>query len=657
MEKHLIIGTAGHIDHGKTALIKMLTDIDCDTHKEEKQRGITINLGFSYLNLPGGESIGIIDVPGHRDFINTMIGGACGIDMVLLVIAADSGIMPQTKEHLNIISALGISKGVVALTKADLVDEELLEMAEFEISGFLSDTQLIDAPVIRVSAITGMGRNELIGAIADVITGIKEKESGNLFRMYIDRIFSVKGFGSVVTGSVMSGSLSAGQDVYLLPANKQKLRVRSLERHGQSVDQVVAGDRAAVNLIGLKTDDFERGMIICDKPLDSVNMIDAFVHLFDTDITLPVWSNIIFVSGTFECQARMHLLNKDQVNGNEDAIVQIHLSKQAMLMSKDKFIIRNSSEDRTLGGGYIIETSPLHHRKRTPKLIEELTRLSQSILGENSIREMIRLLLKKEFRPFTPEEIADRLSLKPGEIFEQLEIPGSGFIFYKSGLVSILVSDHYDATLRNKIIQVLADHHSKNPLFAEGLDSGEITGKLGLTKTPDSKPYLEILLKSMQREEQLDFVKNTWVIKGHQPQFDAQSLSEIEWLEHEILNYGEGKPVLAELEEKAAIHNIQKRKIKTYLSYLAGQGKIQFCKSDFIHTDILKKYRAIVLSHLAHKENGIEIQEFKELLSGTKRFRALLIDMFETEKIIKLVSGQSVETRLYITPKGINIII
>jgi selenocysteine-specific elongation factor len=378
--KHLIIGTAGHIDHGKTSLIRMLTGIDCDTHKEEKQRGITINLGFSYLNLPEGESVGIIDVPGHKDFINTMIGGACGIDLVMLVIAADSGIMPQTVEHMNIISALGIKKAVIALTKSDLVDEELIEMAEFEITDFLSKTPLKDAPIVRVSAVTGIGKEELIRTIGDAISGIEERETGKLFRMYIDRIFSVKGFGSVVTGSVMSGSLSSGQDVFLLPVSNQKLRVRSIERHGITVERVIAGDRAAINLIGLKREDFERGMILCDKPVESTQMIDAWVQLFDKDISLPIWSNIIFISGTFECQARMHLLNKDKVKGNEDAIAQIHLTKPAVLMSKDKFIIRNSSEDKTLGGGYIIETFTLHHRRRTARLTDELTTVSTGIL-------------------------------------------------------------------------------------------------------------------------------------------------------------------------------------------------------------------------------------------------------------------------------------
>lgn len=629
----------------------MLTGIDCDTHKEEKQRGITINLGFSYLNLPTGESVGIIDVPGHKDFINTMIGGACGIDLVMLVIAADSGIMPQTVEHMNIISTLGIKKGVVVLTKSDLVDEELIEMAEFEITDFLSKTPLKDAPIVMVSAVTGTGKEELIQAIAGAISGIEERETGKLFRMYIDRIFSVKGFGSVVTGSVMSGSLSTGQDVYLLPGNKQKLRVRSIERHGITVERAIAGDRAAINLIGLKREDFERGMILCDKPVESTQMIDARVQLFDKDIILPIWSNIIFISGTFECQARLHLLNKDKVRGNEDAIAQIHLARPAVMMSKDKFIIRNSSEDKTLGGGYIIETSPLHHRKRTARLIDELTRMSTNILSNNSLKEMINAALKKEFRPFTSAEIAEKLNLKTEEISAEIENPDAEFKLYRSDADAILVSGQYDNSFREKILKILSENHSKNPLSAEGLELTELTGKLALNKINTGKIYLDLLLKQLQEENRLDCLNNTWIIKGHKPNFDKKSLEEIAWLEQEILNFGENKPVLSEIEDKAANRNIQKQKLKSYMTYLAVNGKIHFFKSDFIHSTILNKYRSLILSRLAENENGVEIMAFKESL-GTKRLRALLIQILESEKLIWMETGAGVETTLFLTDAG-----
>ncbi|MCD4697331.1 MAG: selenocysteine-specific translation elongation factor, partial [Bacteroidales bacterium] len=260
--KHLILGTAGHVDHGKTALIKAITNIDCDTHKEEKERGITINLGFTHYNLPSGESIGIVDVPGHKDFIKTMVAGAYGIDVVLLVVAADSGIMPQTEEHLRIIEMLGIEQGIVALTKADLVDEETLELAELEISEFLEGTKFENAPIIPVSSVTGKGIPELLETIGKILPEIKEKEKSDRFRMYIDRIFNVKGVGFVVTGSVLEGEISTGKDLYLLPGKSKKIKIRNLERHGEIVEKVFSGDRAAINLSGMKFENYSRGMVL-----------------------------------------------------------------------------------------------------------------------------------------------------------------------------------------------------------------------------------------------------------------------------------------------------------------------------------------------------------------------------------------------------------
>lgn len=646
--KHLIMGTAGHVDHGKTALIKMLTDIDCDTHKEEKRRGITINLGFTFLNLTNGESIGIIDVPGHKDFINTMVGGACGIDFVLLVIAADSGIMPQTVEHLNIITALGIKKGIVALTKIDLVDDDLIEMAKYEIIEHLENTSLKDATVIGVSAITGKGKDELITAIENIVPEVEEKEKESLFRMYIDRIFTVKGFGNVVTGSVLGGSVESGSDVFLLPGKNLKLRVRSIERHGHPVKSVVAGDRAAINLIGLKSEDYQRGMIISNKEIKETSMIDAAVSLFDKDLILPLWTNINFHTGTYECSARMHTLNTDNIKQGEDAIVQIHLAKPAVILNKDKFIIRNSSGDKTLGGGYVIDVAPLHHKKRPQHLIENLTNLSEKILSENSVNEVIHLELKKEFRPFSPEEIAEKLNLKVEEINSVILDGKSGFLIYHDTQTDILIDNNHDITFRNKIIKILSDQHKDCPILPDGYETVELLGKLGLSKIKNGKAYLNLLLAEMEKNEQIERYKNSWIIKGFRPVIDQQSINEINWLENEIKNYGLVKPVLLEIEEKAAISKIPKSKLKMYLTYLARQKKIYFYQSDFIHASVVDQYRNVLLDMLKDKAGGIEINDFKDKIGATKRFCNLLVSIYESQKILS-TEGSGIETKIFIT--------
>ena len=641
------MGTAGHVDHGKTSLIKALTNIDCDTHKEEKRRGITINLGFSYLNLPNGESIGIIDVPGHKDFINTMVGGACGIDFVLLVVSADSGIMPQTIEHFNIISALGIKKGIVALTKIDLIDAELAEMAKYEILEFIEKTSLKNAPVIGVSSITRQGINELIKAIEDIIPEIEEKKYDDLFKMYIDRIFSVKGFGSVVTGSVLGGNIEVSKDVFLLPSNNQKLRVRSIERHGNPVEKVFAGDRAAINLVGLKNEDFRRGMIISDKNIKETEMIDASVILFESNTSLPLWSVVTFHSGTFECPARMHVLNKEVVKPNEEIIVQIHLLKKAVLINKDKFIIRNSSGDKTLGGGYIIDTYPLHHKKRTSILIENLTHLSESILNVDSINESVNIELKKEFRPFTPEEIAERLNIKVEKLFNEINNKPNTFKIYRC-TEYILVDSGYDKLFRSKILKIIAEYHKESPLLPDGLENNEITGKLGLSKIKQGKVYFNLLIEEMEAEGLVEKNNKTWIIKGHKPIIDKQTQEEIDWLENDILKFEMQKPVFSEIEERS---KMSKYKLKLYLSYLVRQGKICFSQNEFIHFNYVNKFRPVLLKELINKGNGIEINEFKDKIAATKRFCALLVEIYEAEKIIS-TQGSGIDTKIFISQTG-----
>ncbi len=647
--KHFILGTAGHIDHGKTSLVKMLTDIDCDTHKEEKERGITINLGFSHISLPSGESLGIVDVPGHKDFISTMVGGACGIDVVLLVIAADSGIMPQTIEHINIINALGIKKAVVALNKADLVDDELLEMASYEIAEFLDNTSLKNSPIIPVSSTTKKGKEELIAAIEKTVQQIEEEENTQLFRLYIDRIFTVKGFGSVVTGSVLGGSLEKGNEVFLLPGDKQKLRVRSIERHGEAVDKVVHGDRAAINLIGLKYEQFERGMLISDKQLDTTVMIDAYITAFDPIPSLKIWSSINFISGTYESSARMHLLNKDSLKSGEDAIVQIHLNKEAVLINKDKFIIRNSSDNITLGGGYIIDAAPLHHKKRSKELIDNLTSLCVNILSDDSVNEDISLVLKRDFRPFDVDELAERLSMNKNKLLENISIENADFVCYDN---AVCIAKNFDAAFEQKTISLLKEHHAAHPIFDEGLEIGEIIGKLGLSKIKSGKMYLGLLLDKLKKEKILDTYKNTWIITSHKALIDTKTEEEIHWLENEIRNNTENKIVIAELEEKAADKGIHKSNIKTYLSYLANKGKIRFYSGDFVHTEILESFRLKLFQAILDKGRGISIPEFKEIIPLSKRYRALLSDIYEAEKQIQFSKDANGETVINITAKG-----
>lgn len=374
--KHLILGTAGHVDHGKTTLVKALTGFDCDTHPEEKKRGITINLGFAHLSL-NDQKIGIVDVPGHKDFIHTMVAGASGIDLGLLVIDANEGVMPQTKEHLDIMDALGIKSGIIVLTKCDLADEETISIVKEDITKLTAGTFLKDAQIVQTSALKGLGIDELKTIIFEISKTIFQRSADGDFRMFIDRTFYVQGFGAVLNGSVLSGRLSSDQEVFIIPGNEKGYRIRRLERDHSHVNEVVAGDRASINIPGFKLDEFKRGQLISNKPQPATQMVDAKIKLFQRSKHLNQWGNIIFHLGTFESTAKVHLIDKDKINGEESALSQIHLVRPCSIIRGDRFVIRNSSGDLTIGAGEIIDPHPLHHRRRTKELIERMTRVEQ----------------------------------------------------------------------------------------------------------------------------------------------------------------------------------------------------------------------------------------------------------------------------------------
>lgn len=649
--RHLIMGTAGHVDHGKTSLIKALTNIDCDTHKEEKERGITINLGFSHIDLPSGNSVGIIDVPGHKDFINTMVGGACGIDFVLLVIAADSGLMPQTIEHFNIIRALKVKKAIIVLNKIDLVDEELAELAKMEIMEWLEDTDFQNSPVVGVSSTSGQGLEDLVKEIDRLIPHLSDKKPDNFFRMFVDRIFTVKGMGSVVTGSVLNGEISMGQDLFLLPGRKQKLRIRSIQRHGKSADKVISGDRAAFNLTGLKTEDFKRGMLLSDKELEATEMIDAHITLFENSSEMSVWSTVIFHSGTFESQGRMHLLNKDKIKAGEEAIVQIILEKESILINKDKFILRNTSGDKSIAGGIIIDAQALHHRKRTPKLIQGLELLTAGILNEGKTAELVIIELKKEGSPLTIDHIAERLNFSSAKIREELELI-SDVILYKYSESDIIVSVVLEEEIAQKILGFISEYHQKNSIFPEGLEEIELYGKFGFSKNKTAKYYLGLLLQKMKEQGKIKPYQNTWALMDHQEKMDTKTRENIDWLESTIKAYGQQKPAYNDILDAVKQRKIKPDAYKIYLSYLSKHGLLSHYKNEYVHSSVVNKSRNVLLKFLSNKEEGSYLQEIRELTNLSKKMLPFVMGIFEAEKIISTSEHNKNNYLSKITAKG-----
>lgn len=624
--KTLIIGTAGHIDHGKTALIKALTKIDCDTHKEEKRRGITINLGFSHLDFEDGNTYGIIDVPGHKDFINTMITGASGMDMVLLIVAADSGIMPQTIEHLNIVSTLGITKLIVVLTKTDLVDEDLVELATMEILELLENYNYENAAVIPVSAHKNIGLDLLKDTINETAANLPEKSKTGGFRMYIDRIFSVTGKGTVVTGSVLAGKILVGDELFLYPGEKE-MKVKGIQKHGLSVEEAEAGTRTAINLSGFKPDEFEKGMILCEKKSVSSVLLDACMSVFAGAPEMKLWSTVMFQSGSFECLAKIHLLDKDKLGENQNAIIQIHLSKPAWLLAGDKFILRNSSADKTTGGGTIIDIFPLHHRKRTAKLIQELEVLSDSILKRGNSAKLVAITLNREAVPLSVQQV----STITGIPLEEMPEPQIG-LFEVLGDEGnpLLISSTILGELKSSLTKILENHHIQNNIFEAGLTIAELSGKDKRFTGKSGTQFLYLVLQKMKDDSLIDNFGQTWRLFGHSANLSDSQKKHIKWLEDEILNYELQKPVYAEIEEKARDMSISKDMLKNYLKYLQTKDRIFWHDNEFVHLDILNKCSEIIVNHLKTKV-VIDIREFREILQATKKICPVLMNMMEKQ--------------------------
>lgn len=361
--KHVTMGTAGHIDHGKTALVKKLTGTDTDRLAEEKARGMTIDLGFAFLPLPSGNTVSIVDVPGHEKFVKTMVAGATGIDFVMLVVAADEGIMPQTREHIDILSILGLKSGMVALTKADLVTPEEIEQRKLEVKEALQETTLKNLDIIPVSSLTGEGVATIIQKIDQLTLATKERSYQQIFRLPVDRVFTMTGHGTVVTGTIAGGRIQKGQTVDLLPQGLTS-KVRNIQVRNQSVEEGVAGDRCALNLTGIEKEDIQRGTVVTEKgKVTSQRLLDGEVRMVPGEEPLTHNQRVHFHTGTSSVIARVRILGKDEILGGDNGYVQIRLEEPVVVLRGDRFILRSYSPVRTIGGGEVL-LHTTQHRKR-----------------------------------------------------------------------------------------------------------------------------------------------------------------------------------------------------------------------------------------------------------------------------------------------------
>ncbi|MBI9090841.1 MAG: selenocysteine-specific translation elongation factor [Desulfobacterium sp.] len=508
----IILGTAGHIDHGKTSLIRALTGIETDRLKEEKQRGITIELGFASITLPGGELVGIVDVPGHEKFIKNMVAGASGIDLVAMAIAADEAVMPQTREHMEICTLMGIKYGFIALTKIDLVDEELMELAIEDIRDFTRGTFLEDAPIVPVSSTTGEGLDRFTETLDKICHEIPERPFSPIFRLPVDRVFSMKGFGTVITGTLASGKVDVGENIMIFPS-KITSKVRGIQVHGKSVETVAAGTRTAINFQGLDKESVNRGDILStEETLHPSHMVDAeLLYISANPKPAKPRTRIRFHSGTSEIIGNMVLLDRETLQPGDTACVQIRLETPVCCVKGDRFVIRSYSPIKTIGGGQILNPMPRKHKLFDEKIIQGLSDLVTS-----TNEETLSFFIKEggfQGAQFTDLRLMTNISDKKldGTLQKML---ASRTIVLSDKERRVYVHGEMFNTLAGQMEEKLAEYHKANPL-KEGMPKQELKSKFRALRDKESKLF-PLVIARLAKDGKVEQEQNSVRLAAHE---------------------------------------------------------------------------------------------------------------------------------------------
>ena len=611
--KQTVIGLSGHIDHGKTALVKALTGVNTDSLTEEQKRGMTIDIGFAFLD----ENITLIDVPGHEKFVKNMMAGVSAVDVALLVVAADDGVMPQTREHFEILNLLDIPLGIVAINKIDLADKDWLELVELDIGELLQGSFMEDAPILKVSAETGDGVDQLKTTLLDLCKKVPDKQDRGIFRLHVDRVFSMKGYGTVVTGTVNSGSLKIGDTVELLPGSV-KSKVRGLQSHGEEVQQVETGDRAAINLQGVEIKQIERGSQIAEIGyLQSLNQMGVTLLLLGS-AQKPITQNqrIRIHLGTQEVMARVALTDGKTLQPGDDCPALLRLEQPMVAARGDKFIIRSFSPVITIGGGEVMEV-----------LIEEKWKIVkeklQNLYESPKSDQLIHLVQEEGAKPITPEKLQYRIGISKEQINAIVEEKEELFwLTHKQG--KWLLTQNQWNELKNSIHNFLKKYHAKNPLNA-GAQKEEIRQHLNCENS-----ILEALLQSMLDDKSISQKGELFL----NPNFSITLNSEDDSLQNSILNQldqeGFTSSTLAQLSLKTGN---SKEKLMQVLNVAEQQGKLlridgklMFTQKNFI---ILREKVNQFFSN--HPE--MSVSEFKELAHTSRKYAVPLLEYFDKKKI------------------------
>ncbi|HLO25694.1 MAG TPA: selenocysteine-specific translation elongation factor [Geobacteraceae bacterium] len=621
--KHLILGTAGHIDHGKTSLVKALTGIDTDRLKEERARGITIELGFAHLDLPGGFEFGIVDVPGHERFVRSMVAGVGGMDLVMLVIAADEGVMPQTREHLDICQLLGVKKGLVALTKIDMVDADWLGLVTEEVRDYLAGSFLEAAPIMPISSRTGEGLDRLKGELARLAGEVEEKKGEGPFRLPVDRVFTITGFGTVVTGT-LSGEINVGDEVEVLPA-ALPCRVRGIQTHGKKSDKGFAGQRVAVNLQGVEHTEIFRGdIVVPQRTYRPTRTIDARLnYLPAAPRELKHRATLRLHSATYEVPAKVILIDRDVLLPGESAYVQLRLAKPVLLLPGDPFVLRTYSPQATLAGGTVLDPAPLRRRRRSTEALELLQALES---GEET--EKIRLIVATSLLSgLSLEEIVNRTGMSVKRIESALAtLLSSGELIQVVKEPRIFLSRLAFSTLKERLHTELQAYLKENPM-KEGIGKEELKSRI--PKRSDLRffgPCLAALEKEGKAVAERDLVS----LPGRKSGVTSEQADLQAGVATTLRKGGMEPPTIKEFCDAL---NCTEKEALEHLNFLAREGKAVKVKSDiFYASEPLAAIREKLVAHL-RKTGEITPPEFRELTGLSRKFMIPLLEHFDSEKL------------------------
>ena len=614
--KHVIIGTAGHVDHGKTCLIKALTGIDTDRLKEEKKRGITIELGFAHMDLSNGQRVGIVDVPGHEKFVRNMLAGAGGLDICMLIVAADEGIMPQTVEHLDILSILGIKHGVVVITKADLVEPEFTELVAEDVKELTQGTFLENAPIIPVSAYTGQGLDELKEELVKLCVSLPERSEEGQFRLPIDRVFSLKGFGTIVTGTLMEGKLKKDQNIVLYPEN-EPVKVRSLQVHSKDAEVAYAGQRVAVNVPDRKKEDILRGDILATADsLYPTMMVDVKLEVLKhTERSIKHGSRVHVYHGTKELLGKVALMGRDELKAGESDYAQLRLEESTALRKGDHFVLRFYSPVETIGGGVVLDACPKKHRKNDKKAYHTFE-IKEHGTGEEQL-ELAYLEHQGKF--YSLKELMNKCSLDRSKTRNQLKklVENKKMIpLYDE----VYIHSEELKTYEKRVTQFLDHFHKEYPL-KEGMGIQEVRSRLNLEQSKVTEAILDILKQNkVIKEEQGMMSKYRFkvVVKDDE---DAMMKEIVE----QYLNFGFA-PLATDLYLKE--HAKQKKFKAVFTSLLNKKTLIRLDDQYCLHKDLYEKAQA-VFRELAAEKDIVALGEYRENLGCSRRVAVPILEHFD----------------------------